>query len=241
MATKVSFPIPQDKIEESFVWRDWFQKLSNRAFGTASTLDVPIQAIYGGTGITSYNVGDILYSPSSNLLTRLPAPSVPSYLAISGSGVPFWDPYPRIEAYDLSTSISIGTTPALLLPASTVSGSSGITYDNTTGIFTFTKAGTYSLAISLNITTSRINQFVYVYAENNTGSGWVVNANSGKDYDLIINQTVQYTNPQAVYRTAGQQVRYWIYSNDIHSTLVTETLPGGVGAYVPAIRIQYAG
>jgi len=90
MATKVSFPIPQDKIEESFVWRDWFQKLSNRAFGTASTLDVPIQAIYGGTGITNYNVGDILYSPSSNLLTRLPAPVATSLLQMTAAGVPSW-------------------------------------------------------------------------------------------------------------------------------------------------------
>jgi hypothetical protein len=90
MATKVSFPIPQDKIGESFVWRDWFQKLSDRAFGTASTLDVPIQAIYGGTGLTTYNTGDILYSPSSNHLTRLPAPAATSLLQMTAAGVPSW-------------------------------------------------------------------------------------------------------------------------------------------------------
>jgi len=89
MASK-QFPIPQDKIGESFVWRDWLQKLSNRAFGTASTLDVPIGAIYGGTGQTSYNVGDILYSPSSNYLTRLPAPSATSLLQMTAAGVPSW-------------------------------------------------------------------------------------------------------------------------------------------------------
>ena len=90
MATKTTFPIPQDKIQESFVWRDWFQKLSDRAFGTASTLDIPIQPQYGGTGITAYNTGDIIYSNSSNHLTRLPAPSATSLLRMTAAGVPSW-------------------------------------------------------------------------------------------------------------------------------------------------------
>jgi hypothetical protein len=46
---------------------------------------------------------------------------------------------------------------------------------------------------------------------------------------------------QSVHRTAGQKVRYKIYSNDVKVSLNTSTLPGGVGAIVPAIRIQYAG
>lgn len=89
MAGKTT-PIPQDKIGESFVWREWFQKLSDRAFGTASTLDIPIQPQYGGTGLTNYNTGDILYSPSTNHLTRLPAPSVTSFLQMTNAGVPSW-------------------------------------------------------------------------------------------------------------------------------------------------------
>jgi hypothetical protein len=89
MAIKTT-PIPQDKIGESFVWREWFQKLSDRAFGTASTLDIPIQPQYGGTGLTTYNTGDILYSPSSNHLTRLPAPSATSLLQMTAAGVPSW-------------------------------------------------------------------------------------------------------------------------------------------------------
>lgn len=89
MATK-QFPIPQDKIGESFVWRDWFQKLSNRVFGSASTIDVPVEPIYGGTGIATYNTGDILYSPATDLLTRLPAPVATSLLQMTAAGVPSW-------------------------------------------------------------------------------------------------------------------------------------------------------
>jgi hypothetical protein len=83
-------PIPQNPIGESFVWRDWFQRLSDRVFGSAASLDVPIQPEYGGTGITTYNKGDIIYSNATDNLTRLPAPSVTSILQMTALGVPSW-------------------------------------------------------------------------------------------------------------------------------------------------------
>jgi hypothetical protein len=49
MATKVTIPIPRDKIGESFVWRDWFQKLSDRVFGTLASQDASNVNITGGT------------------------------------------------------------------------------------------------------------------------------------------------------------------------------------------------
>ena len=148
----------------------------------------------------------------------------------------------HIEVYDRTASISVPTTPTLLKPANTLAGNSGITYDPNTGVFTFQYAGGYSLAISLNITASNSGQFVYIYAQKNTGSGWVNNQNSGKAYQLVNNQTVQFQSSQAVYRQAGEQTRYYIYSNGTTSSLVTSTLAaaGSPTVYVPAIRIQYA-
>lgn len=147
-----------------------------------------------------------------------------------------------IEAYDRSASIAISNTPALLKPANYLPPvTNGISYDPNTGVFTFLYAGTYSLAISLNITTSNANQYVYVYAQKNTGTGWVNTANSGKSYELKNGLTVQFVTPQAVYRAAGEQTRYYIYSNGTTSSLVTQTLPGvSPTVYVPAIRIQFA-
>ena len=147
---------------------------------------------------------------------------------------------PHIEAYDLSASIALTATPTLLIPASTVSGASGITYDNTTGVFTFANAGSYSLALFVNATASASGQFVYIYAEKNTGSGWVKDANSGKFYQLANNQTTQIAYANAVYRNVGEQTRYYIYSNDGKVELNTQTLPTVTGVYVPAIRIQYS-
>ena len=147
---------------------------------------------------------------------------------------------PYVEAYDASTVYAITSTPTVLRPAST-GGSSGITYSAATGIFTFEYEGSYALSLNVNAIASAANQFVYIYSENNTGSGWVVNANSGKIYELLNNQETQIIYAQAVHRTAGQQVRYYIYSNDGKVQLQTALLPSGGGARVPAIRIQYAG
>jgi hypothetical protein len=120
MATKTTFPIPQDKIQESFVWRDWFQKLSDRVFGTASTLDIPIEPEYGGTGLTTYNTGDIIYSNSTNNLTKLPAPASTSLLQMTAAGVPSWTASSAIVTSVTGTSpvaSSGGTTPAISLAA----------------------------------------------------------------------------------------------------------------------------
>ena len=54
MATKVNFPIPQEKISECFAWRDWFQKLANAVFGNMATQDAGNVNITGGniTGVS---------------------------------------------------------------------------------------------------------------------------------------------------------------------------------------------
>jgi len=86
----IQTPIPPNPIGENFAWRDWFQVLSDRVFGTASTLDVPIEPEFGGTGLTTYNTGDIIYSNSTNNLTRLPPPASTSLLQMTAAGVPSW-------------------------------------------------------------------------------------------------------------------------------------------------------
>lgn len=148
-----------------------------------------------------------------------------------------------IEAFDRTASIPISNTPALLIPNSFLPASAvGITYDPTTGVFTFLNKGTYSLAISLNITAASSNKYVYVYAQKNVGAGWVNTPNSGKSYELKNGQVVQFVSPQAVYREAGEQTRYFIYANGTTESLVTQTLPGVTPTvYVPAIRIQFSG
>lgn len=42
-------PIPQDPIGENFKWRDWFQKLSDKVFGTLSEQNANSIAVTGGS------------------------------------------------------------------------------------------------------------------------------------------------------------------------------------------------
>lgn len=153
-----------------------------------------------------------------------------------------WNPS-YIEAFDRTASITINTTPTLLIPGSFLPPvNEGITYDPLTGEFTFLYEGVYSLSISLNLSGTNANQIVYVYAQRNVGAGWVNTTNSGKAYKLFNNTDVQFVNPQSVYRAAGEKTRYYIYANSSGPTLVTQTLPGVTPTvYVPAIRIQFCG
>lgn len=110
MATS-NTPIPPNPIGESFVWRDWFQKLSDRVFGTAATLDVPIQPEYGGTGLTTYSTGNIIYCNSTDNLTRLAPPDDTSVLQMTSAGVPSW--ITTSWADYTPTWTSSGTAPSL--------------------------------------------------------------------------------------------------------------------------------
>lgn len=155
----------------------------------------------------------------------------------------FVDTRVSIEAFDRSSSIAIGLTPALLKPNS-FTNNKNMTYNTSTGVFTFLTQCETTLALTVNALASTANQRLFQYAERNTGTGWTVIANSGKTYQLINGQITQVVNAQTISRQAGEQIRYFIYSDSADKVnLITETLPNTTGntVYVPAIRIQYSG
>ncbi len=156
MATKITIPIPRDKIGESFVWRDWFQKLSDRVFGTAAAIDVPIATQYGGTGLTTYNTGDILYSPSSNTLTRLPAPSDTSFLQMTAAGVPSWIAKVYGAYHDTSTTTATSATTAYVMSIGSVDLENGVSIVSGTKL-TVTNAGIYNLQFSAQLANPNSN------------------------------------------------------------------------------------
>lgn len=59
--------------------------------GNLKLLSAPLAAIYGGTGITSYAKGDILYASNTNVLSVLSAGNMYDTLQIDANGVPYWD------------------------------------------------------------------------------------------------------------------------------------------------------
>jgi hypothetical protein len=155
----------------------------------------------------------------------------------------FEDTRVSIEAFDRSTSIALTSTPQLLKPNS-FTNSKNLTYDTSNGVFTFLTQCEVALALTVNAVSAGSNHRVYQYAERNTGSGWQPIVNSGKNFQLVNGQNTQIVNAQTISRLAGEQIRYFIYSDSADKvTLITETLPAtsGYTVYVPAIRIQYAG
>ena len=73
----------------------------------------------GGTNITTYTTGDILYASASNTLAKLPIGSSGQLLSVSG-GVPAWSAPP-------STGLTVGTT-------SIASGTNGYILYNNAGV-----------------------------------------------------------------------------------------------------------
>lgn len=177
MATN-STPIPPNPIGESFVWRDWLQKLSDRVFGTASTLDVPIQPEYGGTGLTTYNTGDIIYCNSTNNLTRLAPPATSAYLIMDGSGVPSWKTPKYGSFHDTTNQTAAANTPTAIT-FNTTDLSSGISLGSPTSKVVVDTAGLYNIQWSIQFanTTASIDDVVVWLRVNGTdvsnSSSWV--------------------------------------------------------------------
>lgn len=69
----VQVPIPPNPIGENFAWRDWFQKLSNRVFGSISTQDSNAISITGGT-INGTSIGATTASTGRFTALSLTAP-----------------------------------------------------------------------------------------------------------------------------------------------------------------------
>lgn len=227
-------PPPTRAASGDFAWTAWYNELYKLLSTTGAVQWSQVNK--AGSSIAD------LQNKNHNLLTPIQGGNSTERYHLTQSEHDLLVAPPWIEVADTTTSsIALSTTPQLLIPPTTVStGGSGITYDSSTGEFTFTKTNNYSLVIAVNATSSAANQKVYIYAETNNGSGWVANANSGKSFELMNAATVQIIYANAIHRVAGQKVRYKIYSNDIKVSLATSTLPGGYGVSVPAIRIQYA-
>jgi hypothetical protein len=109
----VQIPIPPNPIGENFAWRDWFQKLSNRVFGSMTPQDADNVFITGGV-IDGTAIGAT--TPDTGAFTTLTA-STPLAIGSGGTGTAT----PNIVA---GTNITVtGTWPNQTVTASGGSGS----------------------------------------------------------------------------------------------------------------------
>jgi hypothetical protein len=95
-----------------------------------------IGTVYGGTGLTSYATGDILYASAANTLSKLAKPTANSYLAMTSAGVPSWK-NPKYGTFYNTTDEEVGiiNTP-YPLAFDTTDLSNGVSVPATTGVVT---------------------------------------------------------------------------------------------------------
>jgi hypothetical protein len=107
-----------------------------------------IGATKGGTGLTSYVAGDLIYASGSNTLSKLTKPSALSFLKMDSSGVPSWDTLDSSDITGLGT-ITSGTWNGSVIGAAY--GGTGVA-NNAANTITFT--GNYSLGLTVSANTS---------------------------------------------------------------------------------------
>jgi hypothetical protein len=90
----------------------------------------------GGTNISTYAVGDILYCSATNVLSKLPKPTANSYLAMTSAGVPSWK-NPKYGTFYNTTTETVGIIDtAYPLNFDTTDLSNGVTVATTAAVVT---------------------------------------------------------------------------------------------------------
>ena len=165
----INTPIPQDKIGECFVWRDWFQKLSNKVFGNMSAQNSSNVSITGGN-IQVDSLAVVDGKDGQLLIGRtLDHKFVPAYLT-AGTGINIATGPSSITVSQVaSTAKAYGafqdTTAAQTalsnvvtqLIINTVDFTSGITKASGSNSIYVTNAGVYSIIISIQLKNTSAN------------------------------------------------------------------------------------
>ena len=121
---EIQTPIPQNKIEESFVWRDWFQKLSNRVYGSMTSQDAGAVLITGGA-IDNTPIG--ANTPNTGAFSSLVV-GLTGYLKGNGtSAVTALTTIPNTDITGLGTmsTQNVGISTTVTLAKLTSTGSNG--------------------------------------------------------------------------------------------------------------------
>lgn len=102
-------PITEGEGLPSRSWFRFFSSLYN--FIGLGSGAVPTTS--GGTGLTSYNAGDLLYAPTANTLANLHAPGAGNicYLGTDGTNMPQWIQVAYAEFSDSTTQTTTANTP----------------------------------------------------------------------------------------------------------------------------------
>ena len=255
-------PPPVNDQPGSFTWMEWYRQLRNYVstsgsvpwyiinFAGSNITDIAsrahnnLQELQGGTSGEMYHLTAAQYSALAagphNSLTGIQGGTTNQYYHLTATEYARRSNY--IDVQTTTSGIALPTTPTVIKPVTTV-GSNGITYDSATGIYTFTNGGTYSLTITLNAVASAANKTIYFYAEENTGSGWVIRRYSARSRLLATTTEEQSLFSASINFAAGTQTRHTIWASSATITLNSTDVPGTTAGTVtiPALRVSWEG
>lgn len=150
MATQINTPIPQNPIGENFAWRDWFQKLSNKVYGSMANQDSGSVVITGGS-INGTTIGSSV--PSTGKFTTLDATTTRTTNLLVDSGTNGQILVGRTSDHaflpatlgtgtGLSTTTGAGTLTLNNTGVTSIIAGTGISVSGSTGAVTISQSGT---------------------------------------------------------------------------------------------------
>ena len=164
---------------------------------------------YGGTGLTTYTKGDILYSSASDTLAKLNIGTTGYVLKAGSSGVPEWGS----ATTDLSSGVTGTLTVAMGGTGATTLTQYGVIYGNGTSAISATSAGSsgYLLVGQGSAAPSWSSSVFINTTTGNVGIG-TTTASFALDVNGIVNATSLYVNGSAYigsqWTTSGSNIYY---------------------------------
>lgn len=214
---------------------------------------VCISGMVNGVDTSTFTEGSVVYlSNAFGELTDVP-PLQPSYEvevatvvvsdAVNGKllvNVDKKEWHPSLTVVDDRTSVSLPTVPTVYT-GGTVLISDGFSYDPLNGEVFISTSGSFGFTILLNAIRPLISRNIYFYAEEDTGSGWVVSKYTGRTLRLPDAQETELIVTANRYYRKGSKLRFYIWG-DSGVRLVSTNLPGTTPGTVvqPACRLLIA-
>lgn len=214
---------------------------------------VCVSGLVSGLNTSAYATGTILYlSETTGMLTDIP-PIQPAYVvemctvvlsdAVNGRvyvRVDKKDWFPSIELLNINATVVLPTTP-VVFKATTIAQNDGFTYDLATGVMTTLVSSSYSLNLKFNAQPSSSNKYIYFYAEEDIGAGWVIDQYSARKLELVNQTETEVVIGVSHYYATGTKIRYYVWGDET-ITLKTTNLPGTTAGTVtvPAFKLQMA-
>lgn len=139
-------PIAED--ENGIPTREWF-RFFNALYTMIGLGSGVVPPTSGGTGLSSYTKGDLIYAAADNVLARLPVGGVHCYLGTDNSDVPQWIPIAYGSFLSTSSNVFTANTPTAI--AFTIT-STAARMTNGGSVVTVLNEGLYTITVSFQIT-----------------------------------------------------------------------------------------